>query len=105
MTAGLLVVGAVSCSDPPPATVDSVGTEIPIAELEEQARAMARGDGCKGVIGMKTVAVGTHPCGGPRTSITFCSVTTDTIALFEKLAELKAAEDKYNADAMLGTTC
>ena len=103
-TAGLALIPAVSCKEPGPNT-DTVGMESPIAELEAQALALAHTDGCNRPDQLRTAAMGTRPCGGPRIYVTYCAATTDSVALFKKLAELKAAEDKYTTDADFTTTC
>ena len=103
-TACLALIPAVSCKAPGPNT-DTVGIESPIAELEAEALALAHTDGCNRPDQLRTAPLGTRPCGGPRVYITYCAATTDSVALFNKLAELKAAEDKYNTDADFTTTC
>jgi hypothetical protein len=35
----------------------------------------------------------------------YCAATTDTAALFRKLAELEAAEKEYNLESGLMSTC
>jgi len=75
-----------------------------IARLEREARALARAEGCTGPQ-CRTAPVGSRPCGGPREYIVYCAATTDSAALFAKLAELARAEEDYNRRAGLASTC
>jgi len=45
------------------------------------------------------------PCGGPRYYVPYCALTTDSTALFAKLAELSRAEADYNQKNGLVSTC
>jgi hypothetical protein len=75
-----------------------------IARLEREARALAQAEGC--TAGQcRTVPVGSRPCGGPRTYLVYCAATTDSAALFAKLAELARAEEAYNRRNQLASTC
>ena len=89
-TAGLALIPAVSCKEPGPNT-DTVGIETPIAELEAEALALAHTAGCSRPDQLRTAPLGTQPCGGPRVYVTYCAATTDSVALFNKLAELKSS--------------
>ncbi|HEU4557906.1 MAG TPA: hypothetical protein VFS20_08660 [Longimicrobium sp.] len=75
-----------------------------IARLEREARALARAEGCTAPQ-CRTAPVGSRPCGGPREYIVYCAATTDSAALFSKLAELARAEEDYNRRAGLASTC
>lgn len=76
-----------------------------ILRLEEQAKVLARVSGCVGVGACRTAPVGNRACGGPRYYIAYCSATTDSAALFRKLAEVTAAEDAYNRKHGIASTC
>lgn len=75
-----------------------------IARLEREARALARAEGCTAPQ-CRTAPVGSRPCGGPREYIVYCATSTDSAALFAKLAELARAEEDYNRRAGLASTC
>ena len=75
-----------------------------IARLEREARALAHAEGC-GAGACRTAPVGSRPCGGPRTYIVYCAATTDSAALFAKLAELARAEEAFNAASGMASTC
>jgi hypothetical protein len=76
-----------------------------LARLEREARAIARAEGCSGVDQCRTAPVGERPCGGPRTYIVYCVRTTDSTALYRKLAELRQAETEYNRKNNIASTC
>jgi len=44
-------------------------------------------------------------CGGPRLYLVYCAATTDTVALFRKLDELKAVEMNLNQSTNAISTC
>lgn len=125
--AGLALVAVAACSKQPQATGErptrSVGsviapspadtsapvrrdTALPsLVRLEREARALARTDGCKAAGACRTAPVGWRGCGGPRAYVIYCAATTDTVALFAKLAELEKAERAYNANSGMMSTC
>lgn len=76
-----------------------------IVRLEDQAKAIAKTSGCSTVSQCRTAAVGNRACGGPRYYIAYCAATTDSAALFRKLAEITAAENAYNRKYQIGSTC
>ena len=76
-----------------------------LARLEQEARALAKLDGCTSAGACRTAPVGWRGCGGPRTYLVYCAATTDTVALFRKLAELEKAEREYNASTGMMSTC
>jgi hypothetical protein len=92
---------------PLPATVQdtNVAMQQTLTRLEREARALARTDGCDSLAQCRTAPVGWRSCGGPRTYLVYCAATTDTVALFRKLAELEAAEKDYNLRSGLMSTC
>jgi hypothetical protein len=67
-----------------------------VARLEREALALAHNDGCATADQCRVAPVGAKACGGPRYWITWCPATTDSAALFQKLDELRAAEQSYN---------
>lgn len=125
--AGLALVAVAACSQQPQASGErptrSVGsviapspadttapvqrdTALPaLVRLEREARALARTDGCTGAGACRTAPVGWRGCGGPRAYVIYCAATTDTVALFAKLAELEQAERAYNASSGMMSTC
>ena len=89
------------------ATVQDTNVEMQekLSRLEREARALAHTDGCDSLAQCRTAPVGWRSCGGPRTYLVYCAATTDTVALFRKLAELEAAEKEYNLKSGLMSTC
>jgi len=95
-------------AESPPAsqtvTPDTAGEPARIARLEREARALARTTGCTRANACRTAPVGARACGGPRSYVTFCAASTDTVALLAKLRELERAEKAYNdRSGMMGT--
>jgi hypothetical protein len=80
-------------------------TDPALRRLEREAIALARADGCRSVDQCRSAPVGNRPCGGPRYYIAYCALTTDSTALFAKLAELARAEAEYNRKNGLMSTC
>jgi hypothetical protein len=90
----------------PPLPRDTTPDARPrLARLEQEARALAKTDGCADVAACRTAPVGWRGCGGPRTYLVYCAATTDTVALFRKLKELEEAEKQYNATSGMMSTC
>jgi hypothetical protein len=121
-TAVLAILAAVGCSTqsrmpaddttsksasgtPSGAASDSMSARSKVAQLEADARALAKTTGCNSVSECRTAPVGERPCGGPRDYIAYCAATTDTVALFKKLDELKAAEIEFNKSSNAMSTC
>jgi hypothetical protein len=89
-----------------PVAKDSAVDERPqLARLEREARALAKRDGCAKASACRTAPMGWRGCGGPRTYLVYCASSTDTVALFAKLAELERAEQDYNARTGIASTC
>lgn len=90
-----------------PAATPGKGTsdQSQIARLETEARALAKSAGCENSGQCRTAPVGSRACGGPRLYLTYCSLTTDSAALFRKLRELERAEQKYNMEHGMASTC
>lgn len=76
-----------------------------IRRLEREARALAQAEGCETSGQCRTAPVGNRPCGGPRSYLVYCSLTTDSVALFRKLEELSRTEGEYNRQHGLASTC
>ena len=76
-----------------------------IEQLEAQAKALAVIDGCPSSSDCRSAPVGSRACGGPRYYIPYCAKTTDSVALFKKLADVSAAEQAYNKKYNLASTC
>jgi len=75
-----------------------------LARLEREAYALVHTEGC--TAGQcRTAPVGSRPCGGPRAYVVYCAATTDSAALFAKLAELARAEEEFNRRAGMASTC
>ncbi len=76
-----------------------------IVALEDQAKALAKTDGCSSAAQCRTAAVGSRACGGPRYYLVYCSQTTDSAALFQKLGAVANAERAYNEHYQIASTC
>lgn len=76
-----------------------------IDQMERDARRLAVTDGCDDHTACRAAPIGVKACGGPRDYIAFCAATTDTVALFRKLAELARAEREYNEKYGVMSTC
>ncbi len=104
-----LLAYAGACSAPRGASrdsaADSADARTHVARLEADARALAKTTGCTSADQCRTAPVGSRACGGPRTYLAYCAASTDSVALFRKLDELKAAEDKLNASSGMASTC
>lgn len=92
-------------SQEPDANVGEGVTAQQIQQLESEARAIARTEGCSQPEQCRTAPVGDRPCGGPRDFVVYCATTTDSVALFNKLEELRRAEQEYNRAHDLLSTC
>ena len=106
----LLITGAcaqnvATGSQEPEANLDRGVTAEQIQQLESEARAFARAEGCTAPGQCRTAPVGDRPCGGPRDYVIYCATTTDTVVLFRKLEELRSAEQEYNRTHGLVSTC
>jgi hypothetical protein len=102
----LLVAACTPREEPPAVEQPSLTTqEARVRELEQQARALARTDGCDQASQCATAPVGAKACGGPRTYLVYCRATTDEAALLRALDELKRAEEAYNRAAGIASDC
>jgi hypothetical protein len=103
--------GSGSASPQPPGTGDPSlsGSQqadwAKIIELENQAKAIVRVDGCSATGECRTAPVGSRACGGPRYYLVYCARTTDTASLRLKLDQVANAERAYNARYNLASTC
>lgn len=99
------VASAVDAPTPAaPAPADAKADTGQVARLEREARALAHTEGC-GAGQCRTAPLGSRPCGGPREYLVYCAATTDSAALFAKLAELARAEEAINRDSGTMSTC
>lgn len=114
----ILLLLASSCQSPRPPAADKaadpavdapsppVGSDMgQVQQLEAEARALARTTGCSQATQCRTAPVGDRPCGGPRDYLAYCATTTDTVALFRKLDELRRAEQEINRRSGAISTC
>jgi hypothetical protein len=76
-----------------------------VVELENQAKALAKADGCSSAAQCRTAPVGSRACGGPRYYIVYCAQSTDSAALFQKLDAIAAAEREFNTRYNVMSTC
>lgn len=108
MTTTLAAVGA-SCATSSiqggDVSSDTAAAHAQVMQLESAARALAKTDGCNAATQCRTAALGHKACGGPRTYLVYCAATTDSAALFNKLAQLDTAEKRYNALTGSMSTC
>lgn len=77
----------------------------PIARLEQEARALARPDGCADGGACRAVPLGAKACGGPRAWLPYCPASTDLPALQAKLAELEVVEQALNRRYNIASDC
>ena len=108
VSVGLLT--ASSCSAPyaaarSDAASDTVGVGARLAQLEADARALTKADGCNTSSQCRTAPVGARACGGPRTYLVYCGASTDSVALYRKLDSLRALEIRYNTTSGMVGTC
>ena len=75
-----------------------------IVKLEDEAKAIAKVTGCTSS-DCRAAPVGSKACGGPRYYIPYCVKTTDSVALYQKLAEVVKAERAYNTKYQIVSTC
>jgi hypothetical protein len=76
-----------------------------IVALEDRAKALLKADGCSSAGDCRTAPVGSRACGGPRYYLVYCSKTTDSVALFQKLDAVASAERAYNEHYQIASTC
>jgi hypothetical protein len=90
-----------------PATVQDTNVVLQerLSRLEHEARELAHTEGCDSLAQCRTAPLGWRSCGGPRDYIAYCAASTDTAALFRKLAELEAAEKEYNLKSGMMSSC
>src|SRR5689334_18641966 len=111
--AGYALALLVACATPPQRAAESAASRsgdapndtVQLDRLEREARALAKTEGCSSASECRTAPVGWRGCGGPRTYVAYCAAATDSVALYRKLAELKAAETAYNERAGMLSTC
>jgi hypothetical protein len=76
-----------------------------IVALEDQAKTLLKAEGCSSAAQCRSAPVGSRACGGPRYYLVYCSVTTDSAALFRKLDAVAAAEREFNTHYKVMSTC
>lgn len=76
-----------------------------IVAIENEAKVLAKTDGCSSAGECRTAPVGSKACGGPRYYLVYCSRTTDSTALFRKLDAVATAEREYNTRYKIVSTC
>jgi hypothetical protein len=76
-----------------------------IVAIENEAKALVDTTGCANSGECRTAPVGSRGCGGPRYYLVYCSKTTDSAALFTKLAAVSDAEKQYNTNYKIISTC
>jgi hypothetical protein len=111
--AGSVLAFLAACAAPPQRHAESAMSRdrtvaddtTHLARLEREARALAKAEGCASASACRTAPVGWRACGGPRTYIAYCATTTDSVALFRKLEEIKAADMAANARSGMMSTC
>lgn len=83
---------------PPPAETptDQRADAARLERLEQEARALAKPDGCPEGSQCGVVPVGEKACGGPRYWLPYCPISTDVAALRAKIEELRTAEAAFN---------
>jgi hypothetical protein len=102
-----------ACATPAQRGIDSASAEqgapvndpARLAQLEREARALVKTTGCSSAASCRTAPLGWRGCGGPRAFLVYCPATTDSVALYRKLEELRQAEIDYNAKAGMMSTC
>lgn len=102
-----------ACATPAQRGLDSASAEkgapvndpARLAQLEREARALVKTTGCSSAAICRTAPLGWRGCGGPRAHLVYCPATTDSVALFRKLEELRQAEIDYNAKSGMMSTC
>ncbi len=96
-------------ADPPSSSAGGSKTQqtdlATIQQLESQAKAIAVTTGCDASSQCRSAPVGSKACGGPRYYIPWCAKTTDSVALYRKLAEIVTAEQAYNKKYQIVSTC
>lgn len=110
MLAAALVIVACARQEEPPAvdqrpSDNRQSDEARVRELEQQARALAKADGCDRAEQCAAAPMGAKACGGPRAYLVYCKATTDEAALMRVLDELKSAEQSYNRAAGIVSDC
>lgn len=75
-----------------------------IVKLEDEAKAVAKVAGCASSE-CRAAPVGSRACGGPRYYLPYCSKTTDSVALYQKLDAVAKAERDYNRKYNIASTC
>jgi hypothetical protein len=110
---GAMLAVAAACAAPQQRAEESanargkapVDDRVRLAQLERDVNTLVKTNGCATVGACRTAPMGWRGCGGPRAYVVYCAATTDTMALFAKLEELKQAEMAYNQKSGMMSTC
>ena len=106
-----LILAGCSQSTPSPGsdkfvfTGDETADWGQIIDLELEAKALLKIDGCRSAKRCVAAPVGSRACGGPRFYVVYCAERTDSVALFRKLDAVAAAEREFNVRYNVGSTC
>lgn len=73
--------------------------------MKTDARALARADGCATSGQCRSAPLGAKPCGGPWEYLVYCSVSTDSAALYRQLDAVRQFEDSLNRHYHRASTC
>lgn len=90
---------------PPAITGDEQQDFAALERMKEDARALANANGCSEVGQCRTAPLGAKPCGGPWEYILYCSVSTDSVALYRRLEMVRQFEDSLNRRYVRVSTC
>ena len=86
-------------------TGDQAADRAQLARLEEEAKRLARTDGCRTAGDCAAAPVGAKACGGPRYYLPYCRLSTDSAALYRKLGEIERFERAFNERYDVASTC
>ena len=89
----------------PAVTGDEQRDMAALDRLKQEARALAKADGCSAAAQCRTAPLGAKPCGGPWEYLVYCSVTTDSSALYRHLDHVRQYEDSLNTRYGRASTC
>jgi hypothetical protein len=76
-----------------------------LRQLFDEARALARREGCPDAARCRAVAIGSKACGGPRAYVVYCPLTTEEPALQRKAEKATLADRAFNAKYRLASDC
>jgi hypothetical protein len=76
-----------------------------IEKAEAEARVIAKADGCSSSADCRAAPIGARGCGGPRDFILYCAASTDSAALYAKIAAADSLERAFNTKYKVVSTC